>query len=115
MCGCAPRSGGREIGVLNTPESGPKREFIALDLETTGLSAAADRIVEIAAVRFRENGEAVGLFQSLVNPQRPVSPGAYAVHGLSDQELAQAPPACEILPRIPGVSGRSRTICLGRS
>jgi DNA polymerase III subunit epsilon len=83
-----------------TEEFESTREFIALDLETTGLSAAADRIVEIAAVRFRENGEAVGLFQSLVNPQRPVSPGAYAVHGLSDQDLAQAPPACEILPQF---------------
>ncbi len=75
-------------------------EFIALDLETTGLWAAADRIVEIAAVRFRETGETVDTFQSLVNPERPVSPGAYAVHGISDQELAGAPRACDILPEL---------------
>ena len=83
-----------------TDERGSSREFIALDLETTGLSAVTDRIVEIAAVRFRETGETIDSFQSLVNPERPVSPGAYAVHGLSDQELAQAPPAREVLPEF---------------
>jgi DNA polymerase III epsilon subunit-like protein len=51
-------------------------------------------------VRFRATGEAIGFFQSLVNPQQPVSPGAYAVHGLSDQELAQARTAREVLPEF---------------
>jgi DNA polymerase-3 subunit epsilon len=78
----------------------PPREFIALDLETTGLWAAADRIVEIAAVRFRESGEVLDAFQSLVNPERPVSPGAYAVHGISDLELSGAPRACDVLPEL---------------
>ncbi len=76
------------------------REFIALDLETTGLLAATDRIVEIAAVRFRDSGEVVDRFQSLVNPERPVSPGAYAVHGISDHELSQARTAREVLPEF---------------
>ena len=88
------------------------REFIALDLETTGLSAAADRIVEIAAVRFRETGETIGLFQSLVNPGRPVSPGAYAVHGISDQELAQARPAREVLPEFIDFLGDPASVAL---
>ena len=90
-----------------TDEFGSEREFIALDLETTGLSAATDRIVEIAAVRFRETGETVDLFQSLVNPERPVSAGAFAVHGLCDQELAQAPPARVVLPEFVGFLGKA--------
>jgi DNA polymerase III subunit epsilon len=76
------------------------RELIALDLETTGLWAAADRIVEIAAVRFCETGEILDTYQSLVNPERPVSPGAYAVHGISDLELGQAPRAIDVLPEF---------------
>jgi DNA polymerase III subunit epsilon len=83
-----------------TDPSRPIRQFVALDLETTGLSAATDRIVEIAAVRFGESGETVDSFQSLVNPELPVSPGAYAVHRLSDQVLAHAPPAREVLPEF---------------
>ena len=90
-----------------TDESGPPCEFVALDLETTGLSAATDRIVEIAAIRFLETGEELARFQTLVNPQRPVSPGAYAVHRLSDELLSQAPPARQVLPEFLAFLGDS--------
>ena len=77
-----------------------EREFVALDLETTGLMAETDRIVEIGAVRFLADGREIGRFQRLVNPQRPMSPAAYAIHGLSDADLADAAPAHEILPEF---------------
>jgi DNA polymerase-3 subunit epsilon len=76
------------------------RQFVALDLETTGLSAETDRIVEIGAVRFLSTGEEVGRYQRLVNPERPMSPGAYAVHGISDAEVADAAPARVALPEF---------------
>jgi DNA polymerase-3 subunit epsilon len=83
-----------------TDEFCPAREYVALDLETTGLMAETDRIVEIGAVRFCRDGQEVGRFQRLVNPQRPMSPAAYAIHGLSDLDLADAAPAHEILPEF---------------
>jgi len=83
-----------------TNDVGTSRQFVALDLETTGLSAKTDRIVEIGAVRFLETGQEIGRYQRLVNPQRPMSPGAYAVHGLSDADLADAPTAREVLPEF---------------
>jgi DNA polymerase III epsilon subunit family exonuclease len=78
----------------------PTRQFVAFDLETTGLSAQSDRIVEIGAVRFLPDGEELGRYQRLVNPGRPMSPGAYSVHGLSDADLADAAPAREVLPEF---------------
>ncbi len=42
------------------------REFVALDLETTGLDAAAHRIIEVGAVRFQDGVE-VDVFEQLVN------------------------------------------------
>jgi len=75
-------------------------EFVSLDLETTGLMPETDRIVEIGAVRFGPDGREIGRFQRLVNPQRPMSPAAYAIHGLSDADLADAAPADEILPEF---------------
>lgn len=81
-----------------TETFGPPGQYIAFDLETTGLSAAMDRIVEIAAVRFLETGQEIARYQTLVNPERPVPSGAYAVHGLSDELLSHAPTAREILP-----------------
>jgi len=76
--------------------SGP--EFVAFDLETTGLSAASDRIVEVGAVRFDLSGRELGSFERLVNPLRPSGAGARAVHGISDEELARAETAAVVLP-----------------
>ena len=76
------------------------REFVAFDLETTGLLAATDRVVEIGAVRFGASGRVLGEFERQVNPGRPVSPSARAVHGISDADLAGAPPASHVLPEF---------------
>jgi len=76
----------------------PWPEYVAFDLETTGLSAESDRIVEIGAVRFDASGEILGEFERLVNPLRPSGARARAVHGISDEELARAETAEVILP-----------------
>lgn len=71
-----------------------------LDVETTGLRPQwGDRVCEIAILRCHL-GEAVQRFETLVNPQRPVGPGAYAVHGISDDELRQAPPFAEVAEQV---------------
>jgi DNA polymerase III epsilon subunit family exonuclease len=74
--------------------------FTVLDVETTGLTPHfGDRICEIALLRCR-GGREVGRFQSLVDPGRPISPGARAVNGISDEELAGAPTFPEISPTV---------------
>jgi DNA polymerase-3 subunit epsilon len=64
--------------------------FVMLDLETTGGSAAHDRITEIAAVRV-ENGVEVARWSSLVNPQTPIPPFIQSLTGISDAMVANAP------------------------
>jgi DNA polymerase III epsilon subunit family exonuclease len=76
------------------------RTWVALDLETTGLSPRDDRIVEIGAVRFDGGGNEIGFFERLVNPLRPSNPRARAIHGIDDRELAHAPTADLILPEF---------------
>ncbi|WP_435009624.1 exonuclease domain-containing protein [Tundrisphaera lichenicola] len=83
--------------VRRAMEVGPPREFVAFDLETTGLSAESDRIVEVGAVKFDESGRELDVFESLVNPLRPSSPTARAIHGISDVELAAAETAETVL------------------
>jgi DNA polymerase III epsilon subunit family exonuclease len=73
-------------------------EFTIFDTETTGLEPrCGDRIIEIAAVRVK-GSRIIGQFESLVNPQRPVSPGAFAVNKISADMLRDAPAIEEVLP-----------------
>lgn len=90
-------------------------EYVALDLETTGLRAESDRIVEIGAIRFDENGRIIDRFQSLVNPERPMPASVQAIHGLSDDHLAYAPIAAAILPAFLTFLGGSSTMLLAHN
>lgn len=65
--------------------------FTVLDVETTGLSAdSGHRICEIALLRFR-GGKVLDSFESLIDPQRSISPGASAVNGLTDFQVRGQP------------------------
>ena len=91
-------------------------EYVAFDLETTGLLADTDRIVEVGAVRFNPLGDVLGEFQRLVNPSRPSGARARAVHGISDEELARAEAAEVVLPEFLEFLGDpSRTILLAHN
>jgi DNA polymerase-3 subunit epsilon len=71
-----------------------------LDVETTGLSPwFGDRICEIAILRCRGN-ELLDTFETLVNPERPISPGAARVNGLTELDLADAPLFAEIAVQV---------------
>jgi DNA polymerase-3 subunit epsilon len=74
--------------------------YIAVDLETTGLSPArGHRICEIALLRFRKGVVAESLV-SLVDPLRPISPGASAVNGITDDMVAGAPTFASLFPSL---------------
>ncbi len=74
--------------------------FIAIDVETTGFDPGeGDRICEIALLRFLR-GDVIDSIVSLVNPGRPISPGASAVNGITDAMVAGSPPFACIFPRV---------------
>ena len=73
-------------------ELGP---FTVFDVETTGMSPARDRIVEIAAVRIDPDG-VITRFQSLVNPGCPILRQVSAVHLITDEMVADAPRFSEV-------------------
>lgn len=65
---------------------------IVLDTETTGLDPrTGDRLVEIGCVEIVNRFVTGRTFHHYLNPERPVSPDAFAVHGLSDAFLADKP------------------------
>lgn len=71
--------------------------FVAFDTETTGLSAQAGRVVEIAAVRFSLREGILDTFQSLINPGMPIPPDASHIHGIRDAHVRDQPPASVVL------------------
>lgn len=65
---------------------------IALDTETTGIDPAeGHRIVEIGAVEMINHLPSGKTFHAYMNPERMMPPDAFAVHGLSDEFLADKP------------------------
>lgn len=65
---------------------------IVLDTETTGLDPLrGDRLVEIGCVEIVNRFLTGRVFHRYINPERPMSPEAFAVHGLSDAFLADKP------------------------
>jgi DNA polymerase III epsilon subunit family exonuclease len=74
--------------------------FAYLDVETTGLSPwFGDRICEIAVVRC-EGDKVIESFDSLLNPERPISPGAARVNGLKDSDLRKAAHFIEVAEQV---------------
>jgi DNA polymerase III epsilon subunit family exonuclease len=75
------------------------RPLAVVDVETTGLSPRyGDRVIEIGLVRAEEGAEAT--LQSLINPHHPISPGATAVHGITQEMVESAPTFGELAERV---------------
>ncbi|HQN45201.1 MAG TPA: 3'-5' exonuclease, partial [Anaerolineaceae bacterium] len=63
--------------------------IVAIDIETTGLDAQRDAIIEVAAVRF--NGRRVeGEWTSLINPNRPIPPTITQLTGITNDMIRNA-------------------------
>jgi DNA polymerase-3 subunit epsilon len=68
----------------------PEQEYVVVDVETTGGRGELHRVTEIGAVKVR-NGEIVGRFSTLVNPQRSIPPGITRLTGITPAMVDDAP------------------------
>jgi ATP-dependent DNA helicase DinG len=85
------------------------RTFVALDLETTGLTPRLDRIIEVGAVRFR--GDTVlANFQSLVRPEVSIPRAVQELTGIRDADVASAPPPEQVLAELVDFVGHSPVV-----
>ena len=72
--------------------------YIALDLETTGLSATKDRILEIGAVMV-ENGEVTGTYETFVDNGVEIPERIRELTGITEEMVAGSP---EMKPAVEG-------------
>ena len=80
------------------------KDFVVVDLETTGRDVGSAEIVEIAAVRVRD-WEIVEEFHRLVKPRVPIEPEASAVHGYSATDVEAAPWFETVWPEFKAFAG----------
>ena len=72
-----------------------KNPLIFIDIETTGISVAHDRIVELTLLKVYPDGrEEMKVYR--VNPGIPIPPAATAIHGITDEDVKDKPPFKEI-------------------
>lgn len=75
------------------------RPLVVFDLEATGIDTQRDRIVELAAVRITPEGTQK-CYEWRINPEMPIPPGATAIHGITDADVASAPRFRDLVPEL---------------
>jgi DNA polymerase III epsilon subunit family exonuclease len=74
--------------------------YAVFDCETTGVRPGVDEIVSLALVLLDPDGARTGELSSLVRPSRPIPAEANAVHGLRDEDVADAPSFAELAEEL---------------
>ena len=78
------------------------QSFIVVDVETTGARAyGGDRVTEVAAVLVRD-GVATTVFDTLINPERPIPPTITAVTNITSAMVRRAPRFAEVCDQLLG-------------
>lgn len=76
-----------------------KRPLAIVDLETTGLIAGHDRVIEIAVLKIHPNGKRTR-YRSRVNPEMRIPPEASMIHGIRDRDVKRKPTFENIVPKL---------------
>ena len=72
---------------------------VVIDVETTGLDYTREKIIEFAGVKL-VNGKVKEKFETLINPKQHIRKSSQAIHGISEEDLVDAPLEEEIFPKI---------------
>jgi len=75
------------------------RPLAFIDMESTGLNPATDRVVEIAVLRCARGQEPI-LVSRRINPVVPIPPTATVIHGITDADVSECPRFDEIAQKV---------------
>ena len=90
------------VAELDVGRALDQESFVVVDVETTGSrSTAGDRITEVAVVRVH-GGRAEMIFETLVNPERPIPPAVMALTNITWEMVRHAPLFADICDQLLG-------------
>lgn len=81
-----------------------KNPLVVLDIEATGVNFVHDRIVEIAIIKLHPNGSEE-VKEYLINPEMPIPEETQKIHGISDEDVKDAPTFRKIAKELAGFLG----------
>ncbi len=76
------------------------RDICFFDLEATGLNVVRDRIMQIAIIKYFENGKEPQELSMLINPGIPISEEALSVHGITPQDVDNKPVFAQVAQQL---------------
>jgi len=82
--------------ILNCNDKSLDQSYVVLDIETTGLNAKLDKIIEVAAVRLVDNN-VVDTFHSMINPEIDIPYEITKLTGITNEMVANAPKTTEVM------------------
>jgi len=74
-------------------------EYTVFDIETTGLSVNYDKIIEISAIKLKNN-QVIDQFNTFINPERPLSMLTTKLTSIKNSDVALAPKIDEVIPKF---------------
>ena len=85
------------------------KEYIAIDIETTGLNPSSDKIIEISAVKFID-GKQNDVFSYLLDPGRPIPPFIEDLTGINNQMVEGKPQFSDISNNFSDLIGQATIV-----
>lgn len=85
--------------IINSRNQDIHTEYVVFDIETTGLSAKHNKIIEIGAVKVKD-GEVTGRFSEFINPEVPIPYQIEQLTSINDEMVMDAPTVEVILPQF---------------
>lgn len=74
-------------------------KFVAIDVETTGLSPVYNELIEVSAIKY-EGAKKVGTFSTLIKPKKEVSSTITKLTGITNKMLQNAPEVEKVMPEL---------------